>query len=79
CSPTLQDRHLRLFITLTKQGPKMIEFVCRGVLQENIGTALQLSKSVDATRAVLQGQLRNKESENNRLCVQLRVRASRGC
>ncbi|XP_023674645.2 outer dense fiber protein 2-like isoform X2 [Paramormyrops kingsleyae] len=39
---------------------------------ENIGTALQLSKSVDATRAVLQGQLRNKESENNRLCVQLR-------
>lgn len=56
----------------------MIEFVCRGVLQENIGTALQLSKSVDATRAVLQGQLRSKESENNRLCVQLRVRASRG-
>ncbi|XP_048845762.1 protein BCAP-like isoform X2 [Brienomyrus brachyistius] len=39
---------------------------------ENVGTALQLSKSVDATRAVLQGQLRSKESENNRLCVQLR-------
>ena len=33
-----------------------------------------MTKSVEATRAHLQGQLRNKEAENNRLTVQLRVR-----
>lgn len=32
-----------------------------------------MTKSVEATRAHLQGQLRNKEAENNRLTVQLRV------
>lgn len=32
-----------------------------------------MTKSVEATRAHLQGQLRSKEAENNRLTVQLRV------
>lgn len=39
---------------------------------ENTESVVQLSRSVEATRAHLQGQLRNKEAENNRLMVQLR-------
>lgn len=42
-------------------------------LQEKIKSAVNLTKSVDLTRAHLQGQLRNKEAENNRLTVQMRV------
>ncbi|XP_028448751.1 outer dense fiber protein 2 isoform X2 [Perca flavescens] len=41
--------------------------------QENIKSAVHMTKSVEATRAHLQGQLRNKEAENNRLTVQLRT------
>lgn len=41
--------------------------------QEKIKSAVNLTKSVEVTRAHLQGQLRNKEAENNRLTVQLRV------
>ncbi|KAG9343200.1 hypothetical protein JZ751_014179 [Albula glossodonta] len=37
-----------------------------------VEAALQHSKSVETTRAHLQGQLRHKESENSRLLVQLR-------
>nr|XP_015210821.1 PREDICTED: outer dense fiber protein 2-like isoform X1 [Lepisosteus oculatus] len=40
--------------------------------RENTETVVQLSKSVEATRAHLQGQLRHKEAENNRMVVQLR-------
>uniref|UniRef100_A0A8C5Q2N4 Outer dense fiber protein 2 n=1 Tax=Leptobrachium leishanense TaxID=445787 RepID=A0A8C5Q2N4_9ANUR len=35
-------------------------------------TAAEFSKSLEATKAHLQGQLRNREADNNRLCVQLR-------
>ncbi|XP_040911593.1 outer dense fiber protein 2-like [Toxotes jaculatrix] len=41
--------------------------------QENIKTAVHMTKSVEATRAHLQGQLRNKEAENNRLTAHLRT------
>eukprot|EP00064_Thunnus_orientalis_P013074 superscaffoldBa00002084_g13111 len=41
--------------------------------EENIKSAVHMTKSVEATRAHLQGQLRNKEAENNRLTVQLRT------
>uniref|UniRef100_A0A669DGB8 Outer dense fiber protein 2 n=1 Tax=Oreochromis niloticus TaxID=8128 RepID=A0A669DGB8_ORENI len=41
--------------------------------QENIKSAVHMTKSAEATRAHLQGQLRNKEAENNRLTVQLRA------
>ncbi|XP_028283951.1 outer dense fiber protein 2-like [Parambassis ranga] len=41
--------------------------------QENIRSTVQVTKSVEAARAHLQGQLRNKEAENNRLTVQLRT------
>ncbi|MGH0170965.1 UNVERIFIED_CONTAM: hypothetical protein FKN15_070122 [Acipenser sinensis] len=40
--------------------------------KENARTAGELSKTLETTRAHLQGQLRNKESENNRLNVQIR-------
>ncbi|XP_040027853.2 protein BCAP isoform X2 [Gasterosteus aculeatus] len=41
--------------------------------QENMKSALQMTKSVEATRAHLQSQLRIKEAQNNRLNVQLRA------
>ncbi|KAA0719869.1 Outer dense fiber protein 2 84 kDa outer dense fiber protein [Triplophysa tibetana] len=40
--------------------------------KENSRTTTELSKVLEATRAHLQGQLRNKESENSRLNVQIR-------
>lgn len=42
--------------------------------QENAKTTGELSKVLESTRAHLQGQLRSKESENNRLGVQIKVR-----
>lgn len=41
--------------------------------QEKTKSAVNLNKSGEVTRAHLQGQLRNKEAEKNRLTVQLRV------
>ncbi|XP_053551861.1 outer dense fiber protein 2 isoform X2 [Bombina bombina] len=35
-------------------------------------TASEFSKSLEVTKAHLQGQLRSREAENNRLCVQIR-------
>ncbi|XP_014853762.1 PREDICTED: outer dense fiber protein 2-like isoform X3 [Poecilia mexicana] len=40
--------------------------------QENIKSLVHTTKSIETTRAHLQGQLRNKEAENNRLTVHLR-------
>ncbi|KAG5834940.1 hypothetical protein ANANG_G00266870 [Anguilla anguilla] len=41
--------------------------------KENARTTAELSKALESTRAHLQGQLRSKEAENNRLAVQIRV------
>ncbi|XP_029931220.1 outer dense fiber protein 2 isoform X1 [Myripristis murdjan] len=41
--------------------------------KENIESVVHVTKSVEATRAHLQGQLRQKEADNNRLAVQLRA------
>lgn len=41
--------------------------------QDHVKTTNELSKSLESTRAHLQGQLRNKEAENNRLSVQIKV------
>ncbi|XP_055007546.1 outer dense fiber protein 2-like isoform X2 [Boleophthalmus pectinirostris] len=41
--------------------------------QDYTKSAVNFTKSVEATRAHLQGQLRSKEAENNRLTVQLRT------
>lgn len=48
-------------------------FVLHCSSQEKTKIAVNLNKSREMTRAHLQGQLRNKEAENNRLTVQLRV------
>lgn len=41
--------------------------------QDNSKSTADLSKSLESTRAHLQGQLRSKEAENNRLTVQIKV------
>lgn len=41
--------------------------------QDNAKSTAALSKSLESTRAHLQGQLRSKEAENNRLTVQIKV------
>ncbi|KAG7454150.1 hypothetical protein JOB18_030326 [Solea senegalensis] len=41
--------------------------------QESIKTAIHMTKSAEATRAHLEGQLQNKDAENNRLNAQLRT------
>ncbi|KAF4077516.1 hypothetical protein AMELA_G00209030 [Ameiurus melas] len=40
--------------------------------KDHVKTTSELSKSLESTRAHLQGQLRNKEAENNRLSVQIK-------
>ncbi|XP_010786874.1 outer dense fiber protein 2-like, partial [Notothenia coriiceps] len=40
--------------------------------KDNAKSSSDLSKSLDSTRAHLQGQLRSKEAENNRLTVQIK-------
>ncbi|XP_051893106.1 outer dense fiber protein 2 isoform X2 [Pristis pectinata] len=40
--------------------------------KDNARAAAEFSKSLESTRAHLQGQLRSKEAENNRLAVQIR-------
>lgn len=47
-------------------------------LQENVKSALNLTKSVEATRAHLQAEVRNKETENNHLTAQLQVQKPHG-
>lgn len=44
-----------------------------GILQDNAKSTADLSKTLETTRAHLQGQLRGKEAENNRLSVQIKV------
>ena len=47
--------------------------MCFLISQESTETALQAGRTVETTRARLQGQLHLKEAENNRLTAQLRV------
>ena len=42
-------------------------------VQDNAKTSGELTKALESTRAHLQGQLRSKEAENNRLAVQIKV------
>lgn len=50
-----------------------MQFVLHTPGQEHVKTTSELSKSLESTRAHLQGQLRNKEADNNRLSVQIKV------
>ncbi|KAJ8273976.1 hypothetical protein COCON_G00086010 [Conger conger] len=55
-----------------KEGRIEVLMVLRQEEKLKLEAVVQQSKSVETVRAHLQGQLRNKESENNRLTVQLR-------
>ncbi|KAM7400419.1 hypothetical protein PAMA_004892 [Pampus argenteus] len=67
-----ENEHLKSNLSETER--KVEELMdLRREEQENIKSAVHMTKSVEATRAHLQGQLRNKEAENNRLTVQLRT------
>ncbi|XP_036453140.1 outer dense fiber protein 2-like isoform X3 [Colossoma macropomum] len=67
-----ENQDLRL--SLSDRERKVEELMAlRKKEMENTESVVQLSRSVDTTRAHLQLQLRNKEAENNRLMVQLRA------
>ena len=71
------NRFFQTWLQTLKMQKRQSSWIVKDCLywpsQENIKSAVQVNKSVEATRAHLQGQLRNKEAENNRLTVQLRV------
>ncbi|MBN3297134.1 ODF2L protein, partial [Amia calva] len=66
-----ENLHLRRNLNEKERRVEELLDFCRKET-ENSDTVVQLSKSVEATRAHLQGRLRSKEAENNRLAVQLR-------
>ncbi|XP_034468496.1 outer dense fiber protein 2-like isoform X3 [Hippoglossus hippoglossus] len=64
----------RLNSDLTETERRFVELMdLRRQEQENVKTAAHVTKSVEATQAHLQEQLRTKEAENNRLTAQLRT------
>ncbi|XP_041805171.1 outer dense fiber protein 2-like [Chelmon rostratus] len=67
-----ENEHLKRDLSETERRVEELMDQRRGE-QENIKSAVLMTKSVEATRAHLQGQLRNKEAENNRLTLQLRT------
>ncbi|XP_044074818.1 outer dense fiber protein 2-like isoform X2 [Siniperca chuatsi] len=68
----IENEHLKRDLSQTERRVEELTDLRREE-QENIKSAVHMTKSVEATRAHLQGQLRNKEAENNRLTVQLRT------
>ncbi|KAM3605419.1 uncharacterized protein V6R79_025529 [Siganus canaliculatus] len=67
-----ENEHLKRDMTAAERKVEEL-MTLRREEQENAKSAVHMSKSVEAIRAHLQGQLRNKEAENNRLTVQLRT------
>ncbi|XP_062261338.1 outer dense fiber protein 2-like isoform X2 [Platichthys flesus] len=64
----------RLNRDLTETERRFVELMdLRREEQENVKAAAHVTKSVEATRAHLQEQLRTKEAENKRLAAQLRT------
>lgn len=57
-----------------QEKERQINELCRSLdtEKENARSTSDLSKSLESTRAHLQGQLRSKEAENNRLTVQIK-------
>ncbi|OCT55345.1 hypothetical protein XELAEV_18002780mg [Xenopus laevis] len=69
-SPT---QHLQL--KLHEQEEKVEDLLAQLKTEKDLSkTASEVSKSIESTKAHLQGQLRTREAENNRLSVQIRVR-----
>uniref|UniRef100_A0A672YEQ8 Outer dense fiber protein 2 n=1 Tax=Sphaeramia orbicularis TaxID=375764 RepID=A0A672YEQ8_9TELE len=60
----------RLADTEAENAVSLVEIM--GLQDENAKSTCDLSKSLESTRAHLQGQLRSKEAENNRLTVQIK-------
>ncbi|XP_070775004.1 outer dense fiber protein 2-like [Enoplosus armatus] len=71
CAET-ENEHLKRDLSETERRVEELMDLRREE-QENIKSAVHMTKTAEATRAHLQGQLRNKEGENNRLTVQLRT------
>ncbi|XP_029970759.1 outer dense fiber protein 2-like [Salarias fasciatus] len=67
-----ENEHLKKDLSETQQRVNQLMDLHKEE-QENIKSAVHITKSVEATRAHLQGQLRNKEAQNNRLSIQLRT------
>ncbi|KAF3699481.1 Outer dense fiber protein 2 [Channa argus] len=67
-----ENEHLKRDLSETERRVEQLMDLRREE-QNNIKTAVHITKSVEATRAHLQGQLRSKEAENSRLIVQLRT------
>ncbi|XP_017281415.1 outer dense fiber protein 2 [Kryptolebias marmoratus] len=67
-----ENEHLKKDLSETEQRIEELMSMRREE-QGNIKSAVCTTKSAESTRARLQGQLRNKEAENNRLTVQLRT------
>ncbi|XP_038157458.1 outer dense fiber protein 2-like isoform X1 [Cyprinodon tularosa] len=66
-----ENEHLKKDLNETElRIEKMMDM--RKEEQANVKSVVHITKSAETTRAHLQGQLRNKEVENNRLTVQLR-------
>ncbi|KAF5903697.1 outer dense fiber protein 2 isoform X1, partial [Clarias magur] len=66
-----ENSHLQM--KLQDKAKEVTDLVC--LLEnekEHVKTTSDLSKSLESNRAHLQGQLRNKEAENNRLSVQIK-------
>ncbi|KAM6976078.1 outer dense fiber protein 2 isoform 3-T3 [Tautogolabrus adspersus] len=73
---TLADteaEHAHLVVKL-KEKDRELNQLCKLLdsEKENSKSTSELSKSLESTRAHLQGQLRSKEAENNRLAVQIK-------
>ncbi|KAM8727812.1 protein BCAP-like isoform 2-T2 [Acanthopagrus schlegelii] len=67
-----ENEHLKKDLSDTERRVEELMFLRREE-QENMKSAVHMTKTVEATRAHLQGQLRHKEAENNRLTVQIRT------
>ncbi|XP_067845750.1 outer dense fiber protein 2-like isoform X2 [Heptranchias perlo] len=65
-----ENIHLKRKLLETERNAKEVSEL-RQMEKDNSYFVKQISKSVDATRARLQGQLRNKEAESNRMSVQI--------
>ncbi|KAG7454149.1 hypothetical protein JOB18_030326 [Solea senegalensis] len=69
-----ESENEKLKRSLNEMGNRVEELMDqRKEEQESIKTAIHMTKSAEATRAHLEGQLQNKDAENNRLNAQLRT------
>uniref|UniRef100_A0A8C9U9S8 Outer dense fiber protein 2 n=1 Tax=Scleropages formosus TaxID=113540 RepID=A0A8C9U9S8_SCLFO len=69
----LEAENTHLLVKLQERGEEVDQLtVLLQTEKDNAKTTGELSKVLESTRAHLQGQLRSKEAENNRLAIQIR-------